>query len=173
MSSGASTFVCSTCGKSHEGLPTDQAYELPDIVWAIPGEERQSRAKWTKDLCQLGERYFIRCLLQIPFTEREGHFGWGIWVEVEWPVFERYLEVYEEDATSEPEVCAAVANDLPGYEPAVGTRVFVQFGTSANRPTVRFPDVSTHSAAVEQKCGINEVRYHQILESLVPERPGT
>ena len=168
MSDSASTFVCSSCGKSHAGLPTDQSYELPDVVWAIPKDERPSRAKWTKDLCQLGERYFIRCLLRVPFTEREGYFGWGIWVEVEWSVFERYLQVYDEDATSEPEVWAAVANDLPGYEPAVGARVLVQFGTSTKRPTVRFPDVSTHTAALEQRRGINEVRYHEILKSLAP-----
>lgn len=168
MNDDIATFVCATCGKTHAGLPRDQGYELPDVVWAIPSEERASRAKWTNDLCQLGERYFIRCLLKVPFTEREDYFGWGIWVEVERPVFERYLQLYNEDAASEPEVWAVVANDLPGYETTVGARVLVQFGTSSDRPTVRLPAESTHSVALEQQRGISEARYHEILESLVP-----
>src|SRR5262245_49180040 len=166
MSEALSSFVCSICGESHTGLPTDWAYKLPDVVWSIPKEERAARARWTSDLCQMGEQYFIRCLLPVRFTDRERYFGWGLWVRVEWPVFERYLQLYEQDATAEPEVKASLANDIPSCEKLSGTPVVVQFGTSTQRPTVRFPSGSTHSLAIEQKQGINALRYHQILEAV-------
>ena len=166
MSAASSGFVCSICGKSHAGLPTDWAYTLPDAVWAIPEEERAAKAKWTSDLCQMGEEYFIRCLLPVPFTEREGYFGWGVWTQVDWGVFERYLQLYELDGTREPEVRASLANDLPSYEPLVGAPVLLQFGASTQRPTLRFPSGSTHSLAAEQAAGINALRYHQILEAV-------
>jgi ribosomal protein L34E len=95
-------FLCGICGKEHAGVPTDHAYKLPDIVWAIPEPERSARAKFSSDLCQLGERYFIRGVLHVPFSEAEGDFGWGVWAEVEWPVFERYLKLYDEDGSTEP-----------------------------------------------------------------------
>jgi len=72
-----SGFKCGICGENHEGLPTEWACNLPDEVWAIDEPEREERARFTSDLCQFGERYFIRCMLEVPFTHSEGTFGWG------------------------------------------------------------------------------------------------
>lgn len=93
MTDPTESFVCAVCGESHSGLSTDTAFTLPDVVWAIPEPEREQHAKWTSDLCQMGERYFIRCLLPIEFTDRPGYYGWGVWAEVDWLVFKRYLEL--------------------------------------------------------------------------------
>ncbi len=101
MPSGS--FVCGTCGKTHDRLPTDWAYKLPDDVWALPAAERAEQAQYTTDLCQLGERFFIRCLLRVRMLGVDGYFGWGIWVEVQRPDFMRYVELYNDDATSEPQ----------------------------------------------------------------------
>src|SRR3546814_1534549 len=73
-----SSFNCPTCGTTHEGLPTDHGWQLPDDVWAIPEPERSNKATFTSDLCQLGDRFFIRCLLELPFNEQSGYYGWGI-----------------------------------------------------------------------------------------------
>lgn len=137
-------FVCSHCGESHKGHPTDYGFTLPDVVWAIPEEERKRQAKWTSDLCQFGERYFIRCLLAVPFAEGEGHFGWGLWVEVDWPTFEHYLSIYDRDATSEAPSAARIANQPAGYDPVLGAHVTIQFGPATERPRVIFrPTVNT------------------------------
>jgi hypothetical protein len=164
MSTNPESFVCKTCGKSHEGDPTDHGFSLPDDVWAIPAVEREAAAKFTSDLCQLGERYFIRCLLPVPFIEREGYYGWGVWVEVTWPIFQRYLEIYEEDATDEPSVLGNLANLVPVYEPIPGLPVIIKFGISSQRPSLQFPADAEHQFAVEQKHGMSEVRYHEILD---------
>lgn len=161
----AASFTCSICGQAHEGLPTDYAYRLPDDVCALPEQEREARAQWSSDLCQLDNRYFIRCILFVPFTERPGEFGWGVWAEVPEAVFQRYLHVYEHDAIGEPEATGVLANKVPAYPQIIGAPVLIQFRGSAERPTLRFPPDAGHVFAHEQDHGINEARYHEVLVS--------
>ena len=166
MNGDSATYVCETCGRTHSGLRTDSAFKLPDQVWAIPEVEREERAKWTSDLCQMGDSYFIRSFLPLPFKSREGHFGWGVWVKVSWPVFERYLQIYEQDATAEPKVDGELANHPAAYELPSSVPVTLRFGTSSQRPVVEFPPEATHALALEQTLGIGEARYHEILISI-------
>ena len=160
------TFICSVCGKTHAGLPTDEAYGLPDEVWAIPQEERASRAKFDSNLCQFGDRHFIRCLLPVPFTEIDGYFGWGVWVEVDETVFRRYLDLFDADGSSEPRHTGRLANALPVYPGMLGAKVSIQFGTSKDRPSVHLPAEDSSRLATEQRQGIDSTRHHEILDAL-------
>lgn len=156
-------FVCSTCGRQHEGKATDQAYQLPDDVWDIPEAERADRARFDSDLCQFGERFFIRGLLPIPFVTQPGRFGWGVWVEVSWSTFKRYLELYEHDGSSEPTHRGIMANDLLAYPSSVGLEVDITFRDASARPMFRLIDDDESALAKEQRRGISDARYHQIL----------
>jgi hypothetical protein len=158
-------FVCASCGKTHDGLLRDYAWKLPDIVWAIPPEQRQGAAKFTNDLCQYGERYFIRCVLPVPLIGTDDSFNWGVWAEVDWPTFERYLEIYEVDAQSEPCRIGKIANAIPGY-PEIEESVEIHFGSSSARPSLRFSAGSVHALATEQRQGIDGARHHELLESI-------
>ena len=160
------SFVCPHCGKTHVGWPTDQGYTLPDDVWAISEPERAARAKWTTDLCQMGERRFIRGLLQIPFTDQPGYFGWGLWVELDPSAFHRYLAVYDKDGASEPPENGRIANQLPGYDLVLGAEVSVHFRDSTQRPLIRFPGGAPGRLAREQVHGIDATRYHEILAAV-------
>lgn len=160
------SFICGVCGKTHAGLPTDHGYKLPDEVWAIPEQERPERAKFTADLCQYDDRHFVRCILLLPFTETNGDFGWGVWVEVERSVFERYFSLYETDASAEPPYPAKLANALPGYDATLGTSVLIQFGDRQQRPSVLFPSDDQSRLALEQRHGIDGSRYHEILTAI-------
>lgn len=166
-------FACSICGKEHAGLPTDQAYKLPDVVWAIAEPERSTQAKFTSDLCQFGERYFIRSVLHVPFSETAGDFGWGVWVEVEWPVFERYLKLYDEDGAAEPRHAGILANAIPAYDGSLGTTVSIQFRLQTQRPSVHFSLGDQSRLAVEQRNGIDNERYHDILTEIANRRPAS
>jgi hypothetical protein len=156
-------FTCSICGEEHEGLATDWAYALPDVVWEIPEGERAERARFNNDLCQFGERYFIRCMLEIPFADVPGYFGWGAWAEVNWPTFERYLELYDEDGSSEPAAEGVLANELSPYSGSLGTPVIIKFRDAKNRPSLHLKPEFAGLLAVDQRAGIDEARYHQIL----------
>ena len=159
-----SSFVCSTCGETHEGMPTDFGWKLPDEVWAIPEGERSTRAKFDSDRCQLGERFFIRCTLALPFTEQPGYYAWGVWVEITEPDFWRYIELYEKDGRTEPVIAGSIANSIPGYLSTAGLAIEVQLQDEKSRPSVRVVD-GAHPLAMEQREGISNQRYHDILVS--------
>jgi hypothetical protein len=160
------TFVCGVCGKAHVGLPTDHAYQLPDEVSAIPEDERSQRAQFTPDLCKYDGRYFIRCVLHVPFTDDTGDFGWGVWVEIDRPVFERYLSLYEADGSGEPPYAGKLANVLPPYDESLGADVLVQFRDSTQRPSAHLPSKAGSRLALEQMHGIDSSRYHAILAAI-------
>lgn len=169
------SFRCSICGKTHAGLPTDQAYKLPDVVWSIPEADRAGQAKFTADLCQLGDRFFIRCILQLPFAQNVAvdavDFGWGIWVEVAQPVFDRYLALYSEDGSVEPPLPGKIANTIPGYgDQTLGIDVLIQFRDKTERPSVHFPPAANCQLAAEQLNGIDAARYHEILAACRAKR---
>ncbi len=142
---------------------TDWAYKLPDEVWAIPEAERTEKARFNNDLCQFDERNFIRCVLDVSFTEAPGSFGWGAWAEVDWPTFERYLELYDEDGTSEPAYLGTLANALPAYPGSLGNPVVIQFRDPSKRPSLYLTPEDESRLAREQRSGIDAIRYHEIL----------
>lgn len=162
----AEGFVCSICGEEHAGFLTDMAFTLPDEVWGIPETKRREVARFNNDLCQWGERYFIRCVLEVPFTDEDGFFGWGAWAEVEWSVFERYLELYDEDGRSERTHNGLLANVLPGYGHTIGVPVLIQFRESTKRPALKLLPTDQSPLATEQREGIAHRRHQEIVEQL-------
>lgn len=160
----AETFYCATCGRDHEGLSTDWGFTLPDEVWAIPEDQREAQARFNDDLCQWGERYFIRCILPVPLAGTDDYFGWGAWVEVEAEAFERYLDLYDADGREEPPLPGKLANRLAPYPgTSLGTRLFIQLQTPDERPTLILPEGDKSRLAQEQRDGIDAARHHEIL----------
>ncbi len=135
------------------------------MVWSIPEADRPSRAKLDTDRCQLGDRFFIRCILKLPFNEQSGYYGWGVWVELSESSFYRYVELYDEDGSSEPAVPGHIANEIPAYPSTLGLPVSVQFQGSTGRPTVYVPTTSNHPLAAQQSSGVDNQQYHAILVS--------
>jgi len=105
-------------------------------------------------------------MMPIPFLDREGYFGWGVWVEVDQNSFESYLNIYEKDGSNVPRVPGALANQVPGYSDLKDCKVELQFGPSDKRPMVYFAENALCELANEQRNGINALRYHEILESI-------
>jgi hypothetical protein len=132
-------------------------------VWAIPEGERAEKARFNNDLCQFDDRNFIRCILDVKFTEDAGSFGWGAWAEVDWPTFERYLDLYNVDGSSEPTGTGTLANELPAYPGSMGTPVIIRFRDSTKRPSLYTKPENQDRLALEQRSGIDDARYHEIL----------
>ena len=83
MARKARRFRCPHCGKLVSGLLSDFGYRLPDDVWALPRQVRARRSAYTEDWCTLDDgRFFVRCILYVPFTYRRDAFGWGVWAGV-------------------------------------------------------------------------------------------
>lgn len=150
-----------------EALPLslDWGFELPDEVFALSDADQADQVRYNDDLCQWGDRFFIRCILPVPLKEQDDYFGWGAWAEVEAEVFERYLELYEEDGREEPPHPARLANRLGPYPgTTLGTRVMIQFQTPDDRPTLTLLDSDKSRLAQEQRDGIDAARHREVLE---------
>jgi hypothetical protein len=160
----AQAFDCPTCGRRHEALSRDHGFTLPDEVWALSEDERESQARYSDDLCQWGDRFFILCILPVPLIGEDDYFGWGVWAEVEPEVFERYLDLYEEDGRDEPPLPCKLANRLEPYPgTSLGTRMLVQFQAPDERPTLILPEGDKSRLAQEQRDGIDSARHHELL----------
>ncbi|WP_454761340.1 DUF2199 domain-containing protein [Caulobacter segnis] len=146
-------------------LTLDWGFELPDEVFALSEEEQAEQVRYNDDLCQWGDRFFIRCILPTPLKGQDDYFGWGAWAEVEAEVFERYLELYEEDAREEPPHPAKLANRLAPYPgTTLGTRVLIQFQTPDDRPTLTLLETDKSRLAQEQRDGIDAARHREIVD---------
>lgn len=161
-----SSFECGVCGEVHEGLPLDYAYGLPDEVFALSYLDRYRRSRSNADLCTLDEsRFFIRCVLPVPFSDTDQKYVWGIWAEVTRDQHDQYVHGFYDDLSQAPAFSAKIANDLPRYPATNGLEVLVQFQSSDSRPALRFGAAASHPLAVEQRFGITRSRHHEILEA--------
>jgi hypothetical protein len=161
------TFICSTCGQEHPGLPTDYGFRLPDQVHALDYLERYIRSRSNSDLCTLDEsRFFMRGIIPVPFKESNDDFCWGIWVEVSKEIHDFYVGGFSADLSSSSIATGNLANAIPGYEETVGLVVMIHFQDAGSRPSFKFPNDANHALSHEQRGGITAKRHHDILENV-------
>lgn len=87
-------FQCSTCGKTHDGLP-DVAFRWPDPYFAVSEAERAARVRGDTDSCVIdGDAFYIRGVILMPIKETSDHFGLGVWVSQKRENFITYMENY-------------------------------------------------------------------------------
>jgi hypothetical protein len=155
--------ACGHCGRDLGAHARDIGYSLPDVVWALDDDERDRRAKYDSDTCQLDQsRFFIRGIAFVSILETGEHFGWGLWTEVSQQVFARYLELYDADARREPTAEGRLANTPQGYPDLEGHPVDIAFGAADDRPQLTLR-TSQHPLSVEQRRGISLARVHELI----------
>ena len=159
-------YICSTCGKAHEGLPTDWGFGLPDEVYALSYLDKYRRARSNSDLCTLDEgRFFFRGLLMIPFTHQIGHFAWGVWIEVPRAAHDFYLDNFSNELAQGTTFSGTIANAIPGFDDSLGLPLEAVIQSAKSRPLFYFPNASGHELARDQRAGIGPERHHSYLES--------
>ena len=156
-------FVCTTCGQIHENTPTDIGHSLPDAVWALGEEARNKHLQWSTDLSYFEGKSYLRGVLQVPFTFREGKFAWGVWAEVSEETIRKYQKIFDHDGSSCPRESGSLANEIVGIESTIGLPIEVQFGPSDQRPTLFFHSNCSHPLAIIQRTGLGEAQYHAII----------
>ena len=62
-------WICRCCGRQFDTLPLDFAYEPPDHWFQLSEQERQERAKLSRDVCIIdGRDLFVRgCIENFAF----------------------------------------------------------------------------------------------------------
>ncbi|HLO97885.1 MAG TPA: DUF2199 domain-containing protein, partial [Fimbriimonas sp.] len=136
---------CSHCGETHENLPTDFGWKLPDDVWAMGEEVRQACLEWSTDVCFHEGRWFLRGVLELPFTYTEGRWGWGCWAEVSEETVGTLWRLKDADGSHLPPEPGILACEIPVYTGSKGLPVAVQFGPFEMRPLIRLVDDVNHA----------------------------
>ncbi len=149
---------CSQCGKDHDLL--EPSFRRPDIVFALPPEERRRRiVRDSDDLCVLsgedGNRWFVRCILPIPVHEYPDGTAWGFWAEVS----ERDFATIEKNWTTEDQsrlgpFDATIANETKTLPGTMGLKVLLKPTGPKTRPVLRFAEGSSHQLAVYAESGV-------------------
>ncbi len=161
-------FQCSVCGKGHDSLPMDIAFQKPEAYFRIPDTKREQRIKINSDLCVIdGQTYLIRGLLPVPVHGTDQAFGWGMWVQVTENDYQRYLQLWNVDASGEPPFRGTLSARVSGYADLEMLEVDVYPGKPADRPLIHLLPFD-HPLAQEQMHGISMARVHQILETVFP-----
>lgn len=147
-------FTCSTCGDVHDGLP-DIGFDAPIYYTAIPEEERASRATLSRDLCAIDDTdFFIRAVLEIPVKGTSDVFGWGAWVTLSKPHFDRYVELFAVDPPpGEGPWFGWFSNRVPGYPDTLNLKTRVHLRPQRQRPGIVL-EPTEHPLAVHQREGI-------------------
>jgi hypothetical protein len=143
----------------------DVGFQLPDVVWSLSESERAARTNYSADLCVLdGTRHFLRGVVYLPVLGLRDRFGLGLWAEVTNDVFDRYLDIYDIDASNEPDADGVLANAPASHESLLGHGVTIHFGLKTQRPTFALKP-SNHLLCREQREGITDARLHELVSS--------
>jgi hypothetical protein len=149
------SWFCAQCGKSHDGLPA-LAYSAP-AVWAWATEEERNRDfRLTTDFCYWkGEHFFIRCALEIPYTDRPGTFDFGVWSTLSNDNMSRYVSTYGSTKQSHlGQMFGWFSNQLPDYPDTLNLKCQVSPRDDGLRPFIEL-ERSDHPLAVQQREGIS------------------
>jgi hypothetical protein len=180
-----SALVCGCCGKGFDDFPLDVGYARPGAYVALAPNERGG-CSFSDDVGHIcrpdaPKRCFVRCLLVVPITGSERHFGWGFWAEVRAVDFKPYvIRVARSQrglliGTYPTTSFAGTINVEPvsGYDGLSGAPVLVEDWDAKQRPRLHLREGFTPGAellAREQRDGIPIERAHAIVKTLFGER---
>ncbi len=163
---------CHVCSKLHAVLPAAIGYVKPAHYFSIPEVEVEKRVKINSDLCQIDDSIFlIRGVIEIPLLdgELEGQptFEWGIWARIAKDSFDRYLELYDKDASQEPPFEGFLSGEPRGYKGLLNYPVTIHLRDANARPLFYLKH-GKHLMYREQTEGITMKRVHDIFAKCLP-----
>ncbi len=161
------SWVCSTCGQSHDGVPTSYGYEAPWSWYTVPNGERAQRCFLNADYCVIDNRdFFVRGCLELPIIGSDEPFIWGVWVSLSKANFER-----EQGLASNPERVSEapyfgwLSSRLEIYPDTAILRTNAHTREVGARPYIELQP-NDHPLALEQLNGIAFGRVIQIAEQM-------
>ena len=157
-------YKCHECGEYHEGSPSF-SFRYPTYLFDVPEIERVERVQVSDDLCKIisegGEDriYCIRVILEIPIKGATDPFTWGVWVTQSEENFEKYVETFDTDQSTEQSFGWLPVN-MPFYnntqmgEQLTHLECDVFWGAKGKRPNAKLWK-NTHQLSVDQLAGIS------------------
>ena len=161
-------FRCSSCGEWHDELPLDYGADLPNLVYEIPVEERDTRVISNEDFCVMdGQYYFVRGVIEMPIQGQEQKFGWGVWVSLSEKNFNRMTGLLNTPGREhEPPYFGWLCTALPYPESTLNLKTHVHTQPVGIRPAIEIEPTS-HPLSLEQQQGMTIQRVEEIAERML------
>ena len=145
-------------------LCRDIQMKLPDEIWMLDPLERYRRgAVWTDDFARMDGRTYLFGVVEVPLAYEDDSFTWGCWIEVDRSLHDAYLEAFRTPTADRLTGEGRLANDIPGYEDAMGSRVSVTFAAD-RRPILTVDPLTT--LGLDQKNGLT-LEDHRVLDDIL------
>lgn len=164
-------FHCHTCGEWHDELPLDVGFDEPLHVDELTAEERARSVTGAGDFRTLtndeGVHYFIHGVIEIPVTDLDDSFCYGVWASLSHASYEAALAAYRADTEAGP-FFGWLCNSIPGYPDTLTLKTNVRLRPK-RKPAIIL-EAGDHPLAVEQHRGISRERVLEIVGPLLHEK---
>jgi hypothetical protein len=160
---GLEGFRCHTCGKWHEGLPLDYAYDAPhywsDDLKSDPDSFLNS------DLCVIkNQDFFVRGLIEIPVRGSDQPFRWGVWTSLSKKNFDKIAELWDNPKLlDEPAYFGWLSSSIGIYPETLNLKANVHSRSIRERPLIVL-EPTDHPLSIEQRDGLSIQRIREIAE---------
>lgn len=147
------SYVCSCCGKTHDGLP-DIGFDRPQLALDVPDHERLERVRLGADHCVVdGKYYFVRGVIEIPVADHAQSFGIGAWVSQKAEHYAAYVD-HPNSSTIGP-FFGWLSNDVGfGDQSSLHLKTMVHFRGESMRPLIEL-EHTDHPLAEAQRNGMS------------------
>lgn len=166
----ALAIVCSTCGKTHEGVPTF-GVKGPLSYYAVPENERDDRCALGSDNCIIDdEHFFIRGCLEIPVHDQSDPLVWGVWVSLSKGSYDAWAAVFGRPKRAHVGPFFGWLDAwLKPYPDTMNLKCRVHLRDEGIRPLIEL-EATNHPLALEQKGGISMERVAEIHSIMAHDR---
>ena len=164
-------ITCSECGEVHVGMPAFVA-EYPWHYFDVPENERVSRCSIATDDCVIDEElFFIRGCLEIPVSNSDEPFEWGVWVSLSESSYIEWRRMFNEVKRSHiGPFFGWLSTELRMYPSTINLKTMVYLRDDGVRPFIEL-EQTDHPLSVEQRHGISMARLEKIYSTMTHDDP--
>lgn len=166
-------YICSCCGKEHEGWPAI-TYSSPSNYRGLTQEEKQQLAELTSDFCIIKHPdqtdRFIRCILTQKVIDHCESLEYGLWVSLSEKSFEDYSKNFDNE-NHQATYFGWLSNDLPGYkfDESIPTTVYTRTGNE--RPEIIPHESFDHPFVHDYYNGITKTEAERRINNALNNEP--
>lgn len=131
------SFICSTCGQTHDGFPA-LAFRTPTAWDWASDQERAADWSLQGDLCRFKDiDFYVRAVLSLPIIGSDQTLEFGVWSTLSQVNFARYRDSFnDEDQSKLGPMFSWFSNAVPGYPDTVGLACNVLPQDQRQRPLI-------------------------------------
>lgn len=164
------SWICSTCGQLHEGIPLSFAVDYPDNYANLKQDEQKNRALLGSDQCIIDEsEFYIRGLIEIPVHGVAEPFLWGVWASI-WPEdFDAIADTWEREGREKiiGPFKGRLANNLPEYaHSSANLKLRIEVRPVSVRPLFVIEEPE-HPLAIAQRDGMTRKQAYALAEAIL------